>query len=95
MHRFLRFLATPAPPPYCGLSARHQWQSSRNTEVGHAPYWILMQPQLRLDVIGKVLTGSPGRFFAGTSPELHIWINKFGFEDADEVIPQFLAVFRF
>ena len=74
------------------LEGHAEWQSSRNTEVGHAPYWILMQPQLRLDV-GKALAGSPGRFFAGT--ELHIWINKFGFEDADEVIPQFLAVFRF
>ena len=74
------------------LEGHAEWQSKRNTEVGHAPYWILMQPQLRLDV-GKALAGNPGRFFAGT--ELHIWINKFGFEDADEVIPQFLAVFRF
>ncbi len=74
------------------LEGHAEWQSPRNTETGRAPYWILMQPQLRLDV-SEAVTGNPGRFFMGT--EMHIWINKFGFEDADEIIPQFLLAFRF
>lgn len=69
-----------------------EWQSSRNTETGRAPYWILMQPQFRFDV-GRMVTGKPGRLFIGS--EMHVWINKFGFKDADEIIPQFLLAFRF
>ena len=70
-----------------------EWQSPRDTEFGfRAPYWVLFQPQLRLD-LGKALARRPGRFFAGM--EMHVWVNKFGFEDADEVLPQLLLVFRF
>ena len=70
-----------------------EWQSWRDTEFeNRAPYWILLQPQLRFD-IGKALARQPGRFFAGI--EFQVWVNKFGFEDADEVIPQLLVVFRF
>ena len=75
------------------LEGHGEWRGPRSTELGtRAPYWVLLQPQLRLD-IGKALAWEPGRFFVGI--EFHAWINKFGFEDADEVIPQFLAVFRF
>ena len=74
------------------LEGHAEWQSPRDTEDGRAPYWVLMQPQLRLDV-GQTITGNPGRFFMGT--ELHVWINKFGIKDADEIIPQFLLAFRF
>ena len=70
-----------------------EWLSPRDTEFGFgAPYWILFQPQLRLD-LGKALARRPGRVFAGM--EMHVWVNKFGFEDADEVLPQLLLVFRF
>ena len=75
------------------LEGHGEWRGPRSTELGtRAPYWVLLQPQLRLD-IGKLLARQPGRFFAGI--ELHAWVNKFGFEDADEVIPQLLLVFRF
>ena len=75
------------------LEGHGEWRGPRSTELGtRSPYWVLLQPQLRLD-IGRVLAWQPGRFFAGI--EFHAWINKFGFEDADEVIPQLLVVFRF
>ena len=75
------------------LEGHGEWRGPRNTEVGtRSPYWVLLQPQLRLD-IGKALAWQPGRLFAGI--EFQVWINKFGFEDADEVIPQLLVVFRF
>ncbi len=70
-----------------------EWQSSRANEFGgRFPYWILLQPQFRFDV-GNALFSQPGRFFAGI--EFQVWTNKFGFRDADEVLPQLLAVFRF
>ena len=75
------------------LEGHGEWQSGRDVETGErAPYWVLLQPQLRWDV-GKSVSGSEGRIFVGT--EFHVWLNKFGAEDADEVIPQLLAVFRF
>lgn len=75
------------------LEGHGEWGGPRSTEFGtRAPHWVLLQPQLRLD-IGKALGSQPGRFFAGI--EFHVWINKFGFEDADEIIPQILVVLRF
>ena len=55
---------------------------------GQAPYMILFQPQLRWD-LGKFVSGSEDRILVGT--ELHVWLNKFGDPDADEVIPQVLV----
>ncbi len=75
------------------LEGHGEWRSPRDTEFGaRAPYSILLQPQLRFD-FGKRLAKQPGRLFVGI--EFQVWINKFGFEDADEVLPQFLVVFRF
>lgn len=75
------------------LEGHGEWQSGRDVETGErAPYWVLLQPQLRWD-LGKSVSGSEGRVFVGT--EFHVWLNKFGADDADEVIPQMLAVFRF
>ena len=70
-----------------------EWKSPRDTEFGvRAPYWILLQPQFRVD-LGKALAGLEGRWFAGI--EFHVWINKFGFKDAREILPQLLMVYRF
>lgn len=75
------------------LEGHGEWQSPRDVEGGdRAPYWVLLQPQLRWD-LGKSLSGSEGRVFVGT--EFHVWLNKFGIADADEVIPQALVVYRF
>ncbi len=75
------------------LEGHGEWNSPRRNELGISlPYWILLQPQLRFD-IGKALGKHSGRFLAGI--EFHVWINKFGFEDADEVLPQLLLVYRF
>ena len=75
------------------LEGHGEWNSPRRNEFGISlPHWILLQPQLRLD-IGKALGRQPERFFAGI--EFHVWINKFGFEDADEILPQLLLVYRF
>ena len=75
------------------LEGHGEWQSPRDVEGGdRAPYWILLQPQLRWD-LGKSVSGNEGRIFVGT--EFHVWLNKFGAADADEVIPQALAVLRF
>ena len=75
------------------LEGHGEWRSPRDTEFGtRAPYSILLQPQLRFD-FGKRLMKQPGRFFVGI--EFQVWINKFGFKDADEILPQLLVVFRF
>ena len=75
------------------LEGHGEWHSPRSNELGaNLPYWVLLQPQLRFD-LGKALAGEAGRFYAGI--EFHLWINKFGFEDADEVLPQLLLVYRF
>lgn len=79
------------------LEGHGEWQSSREVEDGDggwakAPYWILLQPQLRWD-LGKSLSGNADRVFVGT--EFHAWINKFGADGINEVIPQALVVFRF
>lgn len=74
------------------LEGHGEWHSPRSNELGFSlPHWVLLQPQLRFD-LGEALTGAAGRFYVGT--EFHVWINKFGFEDADEVLPQLLLVFR-
>ena len=70
-----------------------EWHSPRDNELGsRVSYWILLQPQLRFD-IGKTIAQHPGRFFAGI--EFQVWFNKFGFAEADEILPQLLLVFRF
>lgn len=79
------------------LEGHGEWQSSREMEDGaggwvDAPYWILLQPQLRWD-LGKSVSGNADRVFVGT--EFHAWINKFGADGINEVIPQALVVFRF
>ena len=75
------------------LEGHGEWHSPRRNELGfNLPYWVLLQPQLRFD-LGKALAKEAGRFYVGI--EFHLWINKFGFEDADEVLPQLLLVYRF
>lgn len=75
------------------LEGHAERNGARMNELGlRLPAWYLLQPQLRLD-LGEALAGRPGRFFAGI--EFHVWINKFGFEEADEVLPQLLLVYRF
>ncbi len=70
-----------------------EWHSGTRSELGSRnAAWVLLQPQLRLD-LGEALRGNPGRVFVGT--ELHIWWNKLGSSGNHEVIPQLLAVFRF
>ena len=75
------------------LQGHGEWQNARDVETGgQAPYMILFQPQLRWD-LGKFVSGSEDRILVGT--ELHVWLNKFGDPDADEVIPQVLVVYGF
>ena len=79
------------------LEGHGEWQSSRDVEDGDggwrkAPHWILLQPQLRWD-LGKSVSGNADRIFVGT--EFHVWLNKFGADGINEIIPQALVVFRF
>lgn len=75
------------------LEGHGEWRGPSTTDFGtRTPYWVLLQPQLRLD-IGELLFDTPGRLLAGT--EFQVWINKFGLAEADEVLPQFLLVYRF
>ncbi len=70
-----------------------EWHGGAESELGgRNAAWVLVQPQLRLD-LGEALAGGPGRLFVGT--ELHLWWNKLGSAGNHEVIPQLLAVFRF
>ncbi len=75
------------------LEGHGEWRGPRTTELGtSAPHWILLQPQLRLD-LGSLLGAQPGRLHAGI--EFHVWKNKYGFADADEILPQLLVVWGF
>ena len=70
-----------------------EWQSPADTETGERqPYQVLLQPQVRYD-IGKAMGGAENRVLVGT--ELHLWINKFAVEGANEFLPQILVVFAF
>ena len=51
-------------------------------------WWILGQPQLRLD-LGKLMSGQPNEFFVGT--EYQFWVNKLGDQATDESAFQVLA----
>ncbi len=54
--------------------------------------WILIQPQVRLDV-GELLSMPSQRLFAGI--EYQYWKNKLGMKGVDDNTVQFLAVWRF
>jgi len=54
--------------------------------------WILIQPQVRLDV-GELIGTPSNRLFAGI--EYQYWKNKLGAKGVDDNTVQFLAVWRF
>jgi len=54
--------------------------------------WILIQPQIRLDV-GELIGTPSNRLFAGI--EYQYWKNKLGAKGVDDNTVQFLAVWRF
>ncbi len=54
--------------------------------------WILIQPQVRLDV-GELIGTPSNRLFAGI--EYQYWKNKLGMKGVDDNTVQFLAVWRF
>jgi nucleoside-specific outer membrane channel protein Tsx len=54
--------------------------------------WILIQPQVRLDV-GELMGTPSNRLFAGI--EYQYWKNKLGTKGVDDNTVQFLAVWRF
>jgi len=54
--------------------------------------WILIQPQVRLDV-GELIGAPSNRLFAGI--EYQYWKNKLGAKGIDDNTVQFLAVWRF
>jgi len=54
--------------------------------------WILIQPQVRLDV-GELMNMPSQRLFAGI--EYQYWKNKLGMKGVDDNTVQFLAVWRF
>jgi nucleoside-specific outer membrane channel protein Tsx len=65
----------------------------RDNELGsETSWWILGQPQIRLD-LGHLLYGMANKLFIGC--ELEFWINKLGDPDVDELAPQALVVWRF
>jgi hypothetical protein len=72
----------------------HAEYISRRSQAtgGHAPYWILAQPQFRYDA-GSLLGGGLDRFYVGI--EWQVWINKLGDGGTDENVPQALAVWHF
>lgn len=64
----------------------------KNEFGGDVSWWVLAQPQLRLD-LGDLLFDAADHLFIGT--EVQIWINKLGDPETDEFAPQALVVWRF
>ena len=54
--------------------------------------WILMQPQLRMD-LGEALGNEAGNFFVGI--EYQYWKNKYGVKDKNESMVQLQTVWNF
>lgn len=76
-----------------GIEGHIEYIGSRVNEFGDdVSWWILGQPQLRLD-LGKLLYNRLGQLFIGT--EYQFWINKLGDPSTDESAFQALAVWRF
>jgi nucleoside-specific outer membrane channel protein Tsx len=71
------------------IDGRTQINNFGSTELES---WVLIQPQIRLDV-GKLLGMPAQRLFAGI--EYQYWKNKLGTKGLDDNTAQFLAVWRF
>ncbi|WP_229380902.1 outer membrane protein OmpK [Shewanella psychropiezotolerans] len=71
------------------IDGRQQTSSFGTTDL---EYWILFQPQLRLD-LGEVLGTKANQLFVGI--EYQYWKNKLGENGTDDNTAQFLAVWRF
>jgi len=72
------------------LEGHVEYIDSRSNEFGETDYWILGQPQLRVDV-GEHIGLPASTLFAGV--EYQFWINKLGGEK-DESAVQALVVWR-
>lgn len=59
---------------------------------GKLENWILMQPQVRLD-LGEALGNEAGNFFVGI--EYQYWKNKYGVKDKNESMVQLQTVWNF
>ncbi|QFU22726.1 hypothetical protein FM038_011545 [Shewanella eurypsychrophilus] len=71
------------------IDGREQTNNFGTTDL---EYWILFQPQLRLD-LGEVLGTKANQLFVGI--EYQYWKNKLGEKGTDDNTAQFLAVWRF
>ena len=71
------------------IDGRTQTNNFGTTELES---WILVQPQIRLDV-GELIGSPSNRLFAGI--EYQYWKNKLGAKGIDDNTVQFLAVWRF
>ena len=71
------------------IDGREQTNNFGTTDL---EYWILFQPQLRLD-LGEVFGTKANQLFVGI--EYQYWKNKLGEKGTDDNTAQFLAVWRF
>ncbi len=71
------------------IDGREQTNNFGKTDL---EYWILFQPQLRLD-LGELLGTNANQLFVGI--EYQYWKNKLGEKGTDDNAAQFLAVWRF
>lgn len=77
-------------PTKWNLEGHVEYIDSRSNEFGETDYWILGQPQLRLD-LGELVGMEAQTFFAGI--EYQFWVNKLG-GTVDENAVQGLLVWR-
>jgi nucleoside-specific outer membrane channel protein Tsx len=71
-----------------------EYIAGRDMKVGAGKLedWILMQPQVRMD-LGEALGNEAGNLFVGI--EYQYWKNKYGVKDKDESMVQFQTVWNF
>ncbi len=77
-------------PTKWNLEGHVEYIDDRSNEFGETDYWILGQPQLRMD-LGELIGMPAQTVFAGI--EYQFWVNKLG-GDVDESAVQGLLVWR-